>query len=175
LFVSNISKANVLSASETFHNDDANDQSTSHDVPSANEENSFGQPLGLLSDTEAQVRSENVLNKHGEGRLLTLEELRDEMRYTRIPSSETPSPMKPPSVSSSPTKTPKEASKTLQDSVNLLLGKRMSLEDASDEQVPRPKRTRPLARSRVSTYQHQFEESFHSITGAVPGCDFPYL
>lgn len=91
----------------------------------------------------------------------TLQELKEDMQGTRIPSSISPSPMKPISKGAatskgrdygrSPLKISKEASKVLQDSITSLLGKRQPSEDAINGGRG-GKRARPLLRTKVCVF-----------------------
>ncbi|KAH8094535.1 hypothetical protein BXZ70DRAFT_1072697 [Cristinia sonorae] len=88
------------------------------------------------------------------GRQPTLQEIREDMTNTRIPSSTSPSPIKiPPNAGNerayghSPLRISKEASKVLQDSITTLLGKRQPSED-DDTYGRGGKRARPLLRSK---------------------------
>ena len=89
--------------------------------------------------------------------------LREEMASLRIPSSNTPSPMKSPVVEKSngdrvssptevryqPAKISREVSKVLQESITSILGKRQELDDDSGGGgVNRGKRPKPVARTK---------------------------
>ncbi|TCD70891.1 hypothetical protein EIP91_001199 [Steccherinum ochraceum] len=91
----------------------------------------------------------------------TLQELREDMLQTRIPSSNSPSPVKPPSGGAaakrgpvfghSPLRISKEASKVLEESITSLLGKRHPSEE--DLHGRGGKRARPLIRTKSKQNQ----------------------
>lgn len=110
----------------------------------------FGQPVGLLDDTASPLERTNSLSKTSSiGPAMSLAELREDMRNTRIPSSASPSPMKSPSNSTSPARISREATKVLQESITSLLGKRISIDDMDAGRPSRPKRLRPPSRTKV--------------------------
>lgn len=77
-------------------------------------------------------------------RQMSLAELRKDMQTTRIPSSETPSPVKPPSKTPSPVKLDMKAAAGLLDSITSLVKRPSTDQDEPKRQL---KRARPTSRS----------------------------
>lgn len=125
-------------------------------------------PLRVSAELESRPSRSYVSSTHSLQHEATMSfaELRKDMRNTRIPSSESPSPIKIISMtntpntpkkkplrsnSNTPVKISKEATKILQESITSLLGKRNSMEEGSSGSVSvtRPKRMKPAHRSKV--------------------------
>lgn len=117
----------------------------------------FGQPIDLLREPLKPPSFDQALEAEEPFKLssscllgdnvsleMSLAELREDMQNTRIPSSTSPSPIKVRSNATSPDRHAREASKMLQESITSLLGKRMSMEEAGNGDLNRPKRPKPV-------------------------------